>query len=316
MSQFKVVWSLRELVALLRSRQLNKFDANFGVSGKRGDGKSTLVFDLLNALKKEGFNQKKHQVYTRKDVIHLLASQQFSFCWDDEAINSGYKRDFQAAGQKDLIKIVTNFRDNFNIYASALPFFYTLDKGLRELMFMHLHIIERGIAVILLPVMDQVHEQDPWDTIYNIKVEQKEHKRMQKDPKIKFRYHKFSTFAGYLYFGPMTKKQEEFYKAIKKEKRQKNFMDAGILAEKDVIPFKERIYKLLIEGKLTRNGLMQACLIEGEKFTSMQGALAVMLKNKGEYKKTVKDFLVSDVNETVHSKGKGSVMNLVPNFSS
>lgn len=311
----KIVWSIKELTQVLRQRQLNKFDVNIGVSGKRGDGKSTLLFKIFNSFKDEGFNQKKHQVYSQKDVINLLSGQEFSFCWDDEAINSGYKRNFQQAGQKVLVQLITNYRDNFNIYASALPFFYSLDKDLRELLFMHIHIIERGLAVILLPIVDQIHSADPWDTANNIKIETKEYARMKKDPTAKFRYHKLSTFAGYLYFGDMTPNQREIYNAIKKEKRQKNFEQSGVLNSQEK-PWKERVYDLLISGKLTRNGLIQSCLLQGEKYNNMISTLNMMLKDRGEINRTVKDFLLNDDKGLIHSKDKGAITNLVPDFPS
>jgi hypothetical protein len=314
MAQYRIIWTLKELTKVLRDRQLNEFDCNFGVSGKRGDGKSTLLLKIFKAFRKVGFEQKKHQVYAQKDVMKLLANQTFSFCWDDEAINSGYKRDFQQAGQKILIKIITNYRDNYNMYGSALPFFYSLDKDLRELMFMHIHIIERGLAVILLPLADQIHSSDPWDSKNNIKIEEKEYKRLQKNPNSKFRYQKFSTFAGYLYFGPMGKKEKEIYKAIKKEKRSRNFGDSGIL-QPDEIPFKERLFKLIMEKKLTRDGLMQACLIEGEKYSSVMSDLNKMLKDKGIYKLSLGDFLLSDLKKVVHSTGEVDISKVVPDFS-
>lgn len=315
MAQYRVIWTIRELTNVLRERQLNKFDCNFGVSGKRGDGKSTLLHKIFKSFRKDGFDQKKHQVYAQKEVINLLATQTFSFCWDDEAINSGYKRDFQQAGQKILIKIITNYRDNYNMYGSALPFFYSLDKDLRELMFMHIHIIERGLAVILLPLADQIHSMDPWDSKNNIKVEEKEYKRLQKNPLAKFRYNKFSTFAGFLYFGPMTKKEEQIYKEIKRMKRSRNFGDLGVLNPEE-LPFKERIYKLLIEGKLTKEGLMQSCLIEGEKYSNINSALNGMLKDRGEYKRVVTDFLLKNFNRVVHTSGEVDISKVVPNFSS
>ena len=258
MSSNKIVWSLKELTAVLRQRQLNKFDCNIGVSGARGNGKSTILFKIFNSFKE--FDQHKQQVYAQKEVIDLLARNMFGFCWDDEAINSGYKRNFQQAGQKVLVQIITNYRDNYNIYASALPFFYSLDKDLRELIFMHIHIIERGLAVILLPLTDQIHSQDPWDTANNIKIEQKEYQRMKKNPDNKFRYYKLSTFAGYIYFGDMTEKQREIYDKIKKEKRNRNFEKSGVLnSAAESIPWKVKVYKLLLEGKLTKNGLIQSC---------------------------------------------------------
>ncbi len=280
MASHKVIWTIKELTEVLRERQLNEFDANFGVSGRRGNGKSTFLFKIFNSYKKDGFQPNKHQVYSQKDVIELLSNQKFGFCWDDEAINSGYKRDFNKTGQKKLIKIITNYRDNFNIYASALPFFYSLDKDLRELMFMHIHIVERGFAVILLPVADQIHSSDPWDTKNNIKTEEKEFKLMKKNSNHKFRYNKLSTFAGYLYFGPMTKKQKRKYLELKAEKRKKAFEGDSDIVDGEV-SFIQKLYNLLIEKKLSKEGLMQTCLIEGRKYSVVTNTLNKMLTDNG-----------------------------------
>ena len=304
---------MKELTMTLRRRQLNKFDVNIGISGKRGNGKSTLLFKIFNSFKKQGFLQIKHQVYNQDDVINLLSQQKFRYCWDDEAINSGYKRDFQKAGQKTLIKIITNYRDNYNIYASALPFFYSLDKDLRELIFCHIHIIERGVAVILLPLSDQIHGSDPWDTKNNIKIEIKENMRLKKNPDLSFRYYKLTTFAGYLYFGPMTPKQEKKYNKIKESKRAKSF---GIKTSAEIQgEFKDRVYALLIDGKLTQDGLMQMCLGEGKKYTTIRNLLNSMLKDNGDTR-TVKDFYRAIHLKGVHNKVKGSITNLVPSISS
>ncbi len=280
MATHKVIWTIKELTDTLRQRQLNEFDVNFGVSGKRGNGKSTFLFKVFNSFKKQGFKPIKHQVYSQKDVIDLLSNYSFNFCWDDEAINSGYKRDFAKTGQKKLIKIITNYRDNFNIYASALPFFYSLDKDLRELLFMHIHIIERGVAVILLPISDQIHSSDPWDTKANIKIEEQENKRMKKDSKLTFRYHKLTTFAGYIYFGPMTKKQKEKYLEIKKEKRKRSFEGDSDIVDGE-LSFIQKIYNSLIEKKLSREGLMQSCLIADRKYSVICGTLNKMLTDNG-----------------------------------
>ena len=311
-SKTKVIWTLREFTEVLRARQLNKFDCNMGVSGKRGDGKSTFLFKIFNSFKKSGFLQNKHQVYSQQDVINLLANQTFSFCWDDEAINSGYKRDFQHSGQKTLVKVVTNYRDNYNIYASALPFFYSLDKDLRELIFVHVHIIERGLAVILLPLTDQIHASDPWDTKANIKVEERESARIKKNPNLSFRYHLFTTFGGYIYFGPMTEKQERFYKEIKKAKRSKNF---GLEKSPEQLEFKERCYNLLVDGKMTNDGLLQACLLEGRKYSSVLAEINRMLKDNGE-KRTARDFFQILDPKALNSKTRGVINQLIPDLPS
>ncbi len=311
-SKTKVIWTIKEFTAILRQRQLNQYDCNLGVSGKRGDGKSTFLFKIFNSFKKSGFNQDKQQVYSQKEVTELLTTQKFGFCWDDEAINSGYKRDFQQAGQKLLVKIVTNYRDNFNIYASALPFFYSLDKDLRELIFAHIHIIERGVSVLLLPLSDQVHSSDPWDTKNNIKIEDQEYRRMKRNPELNFRYHRLTTFAGYIYFGDMTKKQRKRYNEIKSRKRSDHF---GIGVAQEQLNFKDKIYKLLMEGKLTKDGLIQICLAEDKKYSSVTQELNRMLKNKGETK-TMKDFLRTTDIKSIHIKTKGDISDYVPHFSS
>lgn len=311
-SKTKIIWTIKEFTTVLRERQLNKFDCTMGVSGRRGDGKSTFLFKIFNSFKKEGFSQLKHQVYSQKNVIDLLANETFGFCWDDEAINSGYKRDFQQTGQKTLIKVITNYRDNYNIYASALPFFYSLDRDLRELIFVHIHIIERGVAVILLPLTDQIHSQDPWDTKMNMKIEEKEYKRIERDPNAKFRYHRFSTFAGYIYFGDMTPKQRKHYDEIKKEKRSRNF---GLESTPDQLSFRDRVYNLMMEGKLTKEGLLQICLTEGKKYTSVTADLNRMLTNKGDTR-TIKDLWRTTDIKGVHNKSKGAIIDLVPSITS
>ncbi len=309
-SKSSIIWTLRELTTCIRQRQLNKYDANIGVSGKRGDGKSTLLFKLFNAFKKEGFNQEKHQEYSREKIINLLATQEFSFCWDDEAINSGYKRDFQNRGQKDLIKIITNYRDNFNIIGSAIPFFYSLDRDLRELIFVHIHVIERGIAILLMPLEVSIHTTDPWDTKINIKIEQQESNRMKRDPNAKFRYHRFTTFVGYLYFGPMTVKQERRYIEIKKRKRALSLNIEGV---EETLDFNQKIYNALIEGKVTQEVLQQMCLIEKKKYSSVTTMLNIMLRDNG-IGKTVKDFLIKKPKQGLLNKNKDQISSLLPDL--
>ena len=305
----QVIWSMKELTECLRKRQQNRFDANMGVSGNRGNGKSTFLFKVFNSFKKEGFKQRKHQVYSQQDVKSLLANQNFGYCWDDEAINSGYKRDFAKIGQNELIKIVTNYRDNFNIYGSALPFFYNLDKALRELVFMHVHIIERGIGVILLPLEGQIHTQDPWDSITNKKIEAKENARLERNPKAKFRFHRFTTYAGFIYFGPMTPKQEERYKAIKKHKRSQNFK--AIEIENRPKSYIDKMYDFLVAGKLTKETIQDTCLMEKARYSSALTSLNTILKDKG-IEKTVGQLLRKSVAERNNSKLNSQISTMVP----
>ncbi|KKL57705.1 hypothetical protein LCGC14_2232720 [marine sediment metagenome] len=313
-SKSRVIWTLKELTLLLRERQLNQFDVNIGISGNRGNGKSTLAFKIFNSYKTLGFRQKTHQVYSQKDVINLLSRFKFSYCWDDEAINSGYKRDFQHTGQKDLIKIVTNYRDNYNVYASALPFFYSLDKALRELIFIHFHIIKRGLAVILLPLDNQIHSQDPWDTKTNQKIEEKENKRLEKNPDAKFRYHRLTTFAGFVYFGDMSAKQRLTYEAIKQKKRAASL---NIITEEKEKTFVESAYGMLLERKFTTDGLLQACAVAGKKYSTVLSELNKKLKNnmkEGTVNSYLRKSLKDKAVEVLEEESRSQLNSLVPKF--
>lgn len=306
-----VTWTIKDIVDILKDRQKNEFDGNIAVSGDRGNGKSTIINKIFYRIK--GFDPWKHQVYNRENIINLLKFQQYSLCWDDEAINSGYKRDFQNKGQQELIKIITAYRDNYNVYASAIPNFFSLDKDLRDLYFIHIHVIERGIAVLHMPLQGRLYSQDRWDAKYNAKVESLWGKRMQKDPNFKPPFHKLTTFRGYLFFGDVTDKQKKLYKEIKKVKRNESFLTEGENNKIKEVSFLDKLYTLLIEKKLTNEGIMQMCLLEGKKHSSITSSLNRILKDKGETQ-TVKDFLQQTNNKDFHNNIEAEINNILPSL--
>lgn len=302
-------WSVSNIADILKQRQVNEFDGNIAVSGDRGNGKSTIICKIFYKL--GGFKPKKHQVYSREKIIHLLKYSQFGKCMDDEAINSGYKRDFQNKGQQELIKILNAYRDNYNIYASAIPNFFSLDKDLRDLYFLHLHVIERGIAILHMPLQGRLYSQDRWDSKHNAKIEEKWSKRYQKDPNFKPAYHKLSTFRGYLFFNDLTKKQRELYKDVKKIERDKAFLtDKEKLDDKE-LSWIQKVYNMLMTGKLTKDGLLQACLVENKKYSVINSTLNQMLTDNGE-KQTLMNYLDVTKDDTIHSKTNGEVNQLIP----
>ncbi|MFX1589221.1 MAG: hypothetical protein ACFFC1_13790 [Promethearchaeota archaeon] len=300
-----IVWSIKDIVLLLKGRQDNEFDGNIAVSGDRGNGKSTCIGKIYYRFPK--FNPWKHQVYQSDHIVELLKYQLKGLCWDDEAINSGYKRDFQTTAQKEQIKVLTNYRDNFNIFASAIPNFFSLDKDLRDLYFLHLHVIERGVAVVHMPLQGRLYSQDRWDAKYNAKVEEKWSKKMQKDPKFKPPYHRLTTFRGYLFFGDLTAKQKALYKEIKKNKRGDRFENQ----EEEKISWIQKIYNAVLKGHLTKEGLLQACLMEGKKYSRIVSTLNGMLKDNGETE-TLSYYLSVREQKPIHSKTSDQISSIVP----
>lgn len=300
-----IIWSINDITEILKKRIANQFDGNFLVSGDRGNGKSTLTSKIFYRL--GHFNPYKHQVYNREEVIKLLKTQHKGKCFDDEAVNSGYKRDFQNKGQQELIKIITAYRDNFNVYGSAIPNFFSLDKDLRDLVFLHLHVIERGIAVVHMPLPNLLYSQDRWDTKNNARKEQAWTEKIKKDPTFKPKFHQLSTFRGYLYFNDLTEKQKKLYLEVKHNKRALAFDNTEDEKEQSFI---DKIYSFLLSGKLSKEGLLQMCLMEGVKYSNVQRTLAQMLRDSGD-NKTPKDYLISE-KESQNTKNLDSIKSLVP----
>ena len=307
-----LIWSVKELVQVLKDRQANEFDGNIAVSGDRGNGKSSLIVKILYRL--GGFVPWKHQVYSREAIIKLLTTQTYSICFDDEAINSGYKRNFQQKGQQELIKILTAYRDSFNIYASAIPNFFSLDKDLRDLYFLHLHVIERGVAVVHMPLQGRLYSQDRWDAKFNATVEAKWGKRILKDNDFKPPFHKLTTFRGYLYFNDLTKAQQKIYKEVKKKRRAEGFETTIDPKEDKEKKFLEITYDQLTKYELTKEILIKACLLVGRKYSSTISTLNRMLSDNG-VKVPVRTFLSSGAKEPVPTKSDEDIKNLIPRFT-
>ncbi len=301
-------FTIRDIADIIKGRQDNKFDARIAAVGDTGDGKSTLLSKILYKVGK--FNPKKHQVYNQKDVIRLLTSQIRGKCFDDEGINTGYKRDWQNKDQQKKIKILTNYRDNLNVYACALPNFFSLDKDIRDLFCMVLHVVERGMAVVHLPLQGNMYSQDKWDAKNNGKTEDRWNERRRKNPNFRVPYHRLSTFAGYLFFTDMTDRQKELYERIKREKRAEEYeKEEGKGTEES---FNDKVYKLLIEGKLSREGLVEICVFSDKKYNSVLSKLSGMLTDNGIKKTASKLFAGPERDNS--SSSTAAIKSLVPDF--
>ena len=302
-----IEFSIKDINQIITKRRENEFDSNLAVTGDRGNGKSTCIGKIF--FRMPTFNPWKHIVYKGDDVQDLLKFNRKSQCWDDEAINSGYKRDFQKAGQKEQIRILTNYRDNLNCFASALPNFFALDKDLRDLYFLHLHVIERGIAVVHMPLQGRLYSQDRWDAKYNSKIEESWSKKMQHNPTFKPPYHKLTTFRGYLFFGDLSKNQKEIYKKVKRTKRGDVF--EGEEEKEMQLTFIQKVFRAILEKKLSKETLLQMCLIEGKKYSNIVSILNRMIKDEG-YEGTLSDYLKPNTQKLFNSNSSEEINNLVP----
>lgn len=289
---YPVVWSVKELAEIIDRRRKNKFDAIIFVTGGTGTGKTTFLHKLF--FKFPDFKIKDKITWKRDEMINLIKNFKFSYCWNDEMISSGNKRRFYDIEQIELIEVLTKYRSNFNVVAGAVPIFFSLDKELLKLVGMHIHIIERGIGIVHLPRDGRMYNDDPWDIRQNSKLEEKWSAKVQKNPNFKIPYHKYTTFAGYVYFGKMTEQQEIQYEEIRKIKR--GDLDTPIESNTQE-NFYERVIKLLKDGNLDESSLLSLCLYDGKKLSNVRVRLNQMLKDSGD-KRTLKDFFNENKKDT------------------
>ncbi len=136
----------------------------------------------------------------------------------DEMINATNNREFWNKEQRILINMLNMYRDNYNITAGAVPFFYDLDPQVRKFYAVRVTIVDRGKAILQKPGKS-LFSNDPWETDLNKKIEL--NMRRTKKGKSMINYQKLTTFWGTLEFGALSKKQEARYHKIKERKRNK-----------------------------------------------------------------------------------------------
>jgi len=296
----RIIWSIKDLVNIGKERQQNEFDLNIVITGVRGNGKSTLAFRFFTRFGKK-FKPWKHQIYSRKDLMKLLERTKYGCIFDDEAIRTGYKRNFFDQDQKLLIQMLNMYRDNYNIYVACIPNFYNLDKDLRDLFKIHIHIIERGMGVIHVANESSLYSDDKWDIKYNKKIEDGWAKRKQNNINYKPKYNRLSTFKGYIKIPKLTAKQEILYKEVKDTKR-KLMYEEEIKGEEieGNVGFYERIIQRLMEGKLTQEMLQEISLANGLKYSAVRSLLNIKLRDAGE--KPVGSFLKVAKKPLLHNK--------------
>lgn len=281
-----ITWSINDIVRIAKERQNNKFDMIIAISGARGNSKSSFLFKFFSKIK--GFRPWKHQIYSRNDVMKLLEGTKFGCIFDDEAIRTGYKRNFFDQDQKLLIQMFNMYRDNFNIYGLAVPNFYSLDKDVRDLVKIHIHMVERGFGVVHFPKDGSLYSEDKWDIKQNKRVEDRWARARMKNPNYSPKYNRLTTFAGYIKFSDLTPKQRELYEDVKVTKR-KAVYEEEMKKEEDGGGFYDRIIIRLKNGEISRKILEEICLANGLKLSAVQNLLNTKFRDGG-VKERLRDY--------------------------
>lgn len=242
-----VVWKLSELAEMIKQRQANEYDVNIIIDGARGNGKSTLAFKLFSKI--GNFNPKKDILFTREDVMDAIMNRTFSCIDADEMINSAHNRDFFSGDQKNFIKMMNMYRDNYNVLIGSSPFFYDLDTQVRKLIKMRITVIKRGVAIVQMS-RNSLYTNDPWDTSTNKKVEESWTNKSKQGKMLTPKYTKLTTYAGHLFYSKLSPSQERIYKELKQTKRAElKLTDVELEKEK---PYWVEANQLIAEGRIKK----------------------------------------------------------------
>lgn len=293
-----VVFTVKDIVYMIIGCMLNEFDFPLVVEGKRGIGKSTLVWKICRRI--PGFQPRKSMVYSREDLIKAIATWHYSAIFPDELINAGHNRDFFASEQNLLIKLINMYRDSCNLIAGAVPYFVDLDPQLRKLIKMRIQVIERGFAVVHLQI-EGSFSKDPWLLKECEKIE-----RTWKPGKPK--YMQLPTAIGFLKFGDLSAKERDLYKQIKREKRNKLYAFGEDLGpESGEGDPRVKIYEELKAGKLTQEHLRFSARMFSINYESLRKFLNDLLKKDKDPKfngKLLNDLLFKPEKEQLKKKFK------------
>ena len=270
-----LVFRMKEIAEICRQWQDSEFDGIIVFDGRRGLGKSTGAIKLAKAMKRK-FTLKRDILFSREDVMHHLATRKSAILINDEAINTVYNRDFFAETQKKILKMLNMYRDSCNVVIWCVPNFYDLDKQFRSLVKMRIHVIRRGVAVIHSPNQSS-YSTDNWDTVVNEKIERKWAEKKIFKPK----YHRLTTFRGFLRYRKLNEHDAPIYDAVKQEKRIKIYEEEMGYTDKTQNSFELNLLEQIKKGNVTGEQLRQACILSNKKYTVVRTWIASRLRDEG-----------------------------------
>lgn len=298
--------------------RLNK-DNLILVTGKRGDGKTTMGLKILLGFHKgkrfnekvakfeEYFNEelnrgenkyphykmdsltpfdmKEHMAFTRGAIQDLCRNLVHGFILGDEAITNTARKNSMTKANKILHEVLTINRKNKNTIFFLLPAIEDFDLSMLQYCTMWIHIDDRGLAAVLFPEPKSLFGRKSWDIDKMKKIYDK---FLERNPTITtVPYWLFDNFRGYIRFRQLSKKTEDKYLeiAMKKKNQDTESQDNGKGEGRSKISDREMEILEEIADKL----------ISGEIVDSADyyAYCAKLEYNKSKLNRTVNDILIS-----------------------
>lgn len=227
-----------------------KKDTILCITGYPGEGKSVLAREIAKEFDKN-YSDDRNCIYDREEFLNKMEMFKPSCFILDEAINLLYKRDWNTAGQKELVKILNICRSkrHFNIFVQ--PAFTDLDKDIRKFRLrMWIYVVTRGIGVVFIPELSLAGEEDPWNLKMNDQIIKRYVKRYGRVIGCLEGAYRTRNFLAYIRWDDIDRKEYESYELIKDAKKYKK--------EEVVVFSKEEAEKKAIEETVRNIVLLEA----------------------------------------------------------
>lgn len=316
--------SIKKMSELIVITLLSKFDYFLVVEGNRGVGKSTLAVQLMKSvsttmrklysydsdylkyfysrvrlilgisfdeflskvtlLKSKNaylWSPKRCLLYKREEVLSYFAEKWYSSGIADEMINVSFNRDFYNEDQKDLIKLINMNRDHSNFFIACVPSFEALDTQVKQLCKMRIVVERRSVGIAHTP-NKFTFTRDRWDSKNNERIERGWYKGKSV---VKPKYAQLTTSRCIIKFPPLTKKQQEEYDKIKRDKRNDVWKEQQEKKLKDgkahnLKPI-DIVTEMILKKAVVRENLNAVLLEFGIKPTSGRALIRNRLRDKG-----------------------------------
>jgi hypothetical protein len=236
---------------LLLERIMIEKDNVVLITGKRGDGKTTLALKLIlgyrdmervqrvyNEEKNRNseeikdyplaefnpFDMEAHMAFRREQLQNLCKTLKRSFILADEAVVNAGRRNAMTRANKMLHEIITINRKNLNTIFFCIPSIEDFDVSILQYITHWIHVDDRGLGIILLPHGKSIFGRKNWDVdkmkkIYDKFIEDKP--TVNSVP-----YWLFDNFRGFVRFRALGVRTEAKYLDIAHREKNKDTDEA------------------------------------------------------------------------------------------
>lgn len=303
---------------LLLDRIMIQKDNLVLITGKRGDGKTTLALKIILGFanikgheeyyneqvnkfvdedKKKNyslesftsFDMMTHMAFTRKDLQELCKNNTRGFILADEAIVNAARRNAMTKANKILHEVLTINRKNMNTVFFCLPSIEDFDVSILQYVTHWIHIDDRGLGCILLPEAKSIFGRKTWDVD---KMKKTFDKFREDNPTvISVPYWLFDNFRGYIRFKALGKNIEKSYLDIAHAKKNLDTEEEEVKpkVDKNALP-SEKVDRI----NAIADELISGKLIDSADYYSVCAELEL-----------TKDKLNREVNKKLLAKGDG-----------